>query len=89
MTAKREWWAEHTVTFGPDFRQYPAAWWGNRDRELVESRYRGLNKTLPAAAPTLTLPAGFSLFPNQQRAPLTKGERAVQEIRAALKIGTR
>jgi hypothetical protein len=75
-----------TVTFGPDFRAFPAEVWGRRDWELVESRYRGLGKTPLAPAPARVLPAGFRLFPGQ-RAPETKGERAVREIRAS-KIGS-
>jgi hypothetical protein len=74
-------------TFGPDFREFPADCWGRRDWALVESRYLGLGKTLPAPAPARVLPAGFRLWPGQ-RAPETKGERAVREIRAS-KIGSR
>ena len=76
------------VTFGPDFGRFPSDCWGRRDWELVEARYQPLGRTLPAAA-TVALPAGFSLYPDRQRAPLTKGERAVREIRASKRSARR
>jgi hypothetical protein len=72
-------------TFGPDFAAFPSDCWGRRDWAMVEARYQPLGKTLPAPARALT--AGFRLFPGQ-RAPETKGERALREIRAS-KIGSR
>lgn len=74
-------------TFGEDFGLFPSDCWGRRDWALVEARYQPLGKTLPPPAPAHTLPAGFSLYPDHQRAPLTKGQRAVAEIRA--KLGSR
>jgi hypothetical protein len=71
-------------TFGPDFGLYPSDCWGLRDWRQTAARYQSVGKSLTPAA-TITLPAGFRLFPGQ-RAPETKGERAVREIRA--KIGT-
>ena len=76
------------VTFGPDFAAFPTDCWGFRDWELAEARYQPINKTLPPPAPARALPPGFSLYPKHQRAPLTKGERAVREIRAS-KLGDR
>lgn len=75
------------TSFGPDFAAFPSDCWGRRDWELVEGRYEPVGQTLPPPAPARVLPAGFSLYPDRQRAPLTKGERAVREIRA--KIGSR
>jgi len=72
-------------TFGPDFGQFPSDCWGRRDWALVMARYQPLGKTLTPAVPARTL-QGFRLWPNQ-RAPETKGERALREIRA--KIGSR
>jgi hypothetical protein len=69
------------VTLGPDFAQYSSEWWGTQDWEQVQSRNQSLNESLPPVPAARTLPAGFRLFPGQ-RAPLTKGEKAVQEIRA-------
>jgi hypothetical protein len=77
-------WRELCVTLGPDFAQHPSEWWGRKDWEQVESRNRPLNLSLPPALPERTIPQGFSLFPDKQRPPLTKGQRAVAEIRAKL-----
>jgi hypothetical protein len=68
-------------TFGPDFGAFPSDCWGRRDWALVEGRYQPLGKMPLAPAPTRSL-QGFRIFPGQ-RAPLTKGERAVREIRAS------
>ena len=76
------------TSFGEDFREWPGDCWGINDWKLAEMKYEPLGKTLPAGG-TRALPAGFRLFPGQ-RAPETKGERAVREIRArASKIGSR
>jgi hypothetical protein len=75
-------------TFGEDFAAFPADCWGRRDWAQVEARYQSLGETLPAPAPARVLPTGFSLYPDRQRAPLTKGQRAVAEIRAS-KLGSR
>jgi hypothetical protein len=76
-------WRELCVTLGPDFAQHPSEWWGRKDWEQVESRNRPINEKLPPVAAAQTVP-GFSLFPDRQRPPTTKGERAVQEIRSKL-----
>jgi len=70
------------TTLGPDFAQLPYAWWGERDKEQAANRNQPLGKALPPPAPERTIPPGFSLFPDRQHPPLTKGERAVQEIRS-------
>jgi hypothetical protein len=82
----RDDWAKSIETFGPDFAAFPSDCWGRQDWALVEARYQPLGKTLTPAA-TIALPGGFRLFPGQ-RAPETKGERALREIRAS-KIGSR
>lgn len=69
-------------TFGSDFALWPRDCWDIRDRRLVSERNQPLGMTLPTPAPARSL-QGFRLFPDQ-RAPETKGERAVREIRARL-----
>lgn len=85
MRPERDDWANGIETFGPDFGAFPSDCWGRKDWALVELRYRPLGKMPLASAPTRTL-QGFRLFPGQ-RAPLTKGQRAADEIRA--KLGSR
>lgn len=74
------------ISVGDDWREWPAELWGTRDREQAAAQYRPLGEQL-TPAPERTLPPGFRLFPGQ-RAPATKGERAVREIRNA-KLGHR
>lgn len=77
-----------SVSFGPDFRDFPSEVWGRRDWAMVEMKYQPLGKMPLAPAPARALPPGFRLFPGQRApAPETKGERAVREIRA--KLGSR
>ena len=80
-------WRDASRRSGTDLRLFPSDCWGRRDWAQAEARYQPLGKTLPAPAPAHALPAGFSLYPDHQRAPETKGERAVREIRA--KLGSR
>jgi hypothetical protein len=70
------------LTLGPDFAEYPSEWWGSEDWKQVAGRNQPINESLPVAPPQRMLPDGFRLFPGQ-RAPKTKGERAVEEIRSS------
>ncbi len=71
------------ITLGEDWREAPPEFWGTRDREQARATNQPLGQTLPVPPPERSLPAGFSLFPEKQVPPLTKGERAVAEIRSA------
>ena len=50
---------------------------------VAAALYQPLNEHLPPPPPARSLPAGFSLFPGQQCAPETAGDRALREIRTA------
>ena len=38
-------WRDRVATLGPDFADYPRAWWGSRDRAQAEARNRPMGQT--------------------------------------------
>jgi hypothetical protein len=71
------------VSIGNDWPEAAPEHWGTREHALVQAMGKPLNESLPPAQPERTLPQGFSIFPDRQRPPETKGQRAVREIRSA------
>jgi hypothetical protein len=71
-------------TLGSDWLLHPPIHWGRKDVEQAHAMGKPVNATLPPAPPERTIPSGFSLYPDRQRPPLSKGERAVAEIRGKL-----